>query len=64
MSVQKTVKQFINEKLIENLLMAHKELAEIGSVKPLIILTKYIIRLSKQFDNEIVYFNADENNDL
>lgn len=64
MSVQKTVKQFINEKLIENLLMAHKELAEIGSVKPLIILTKFIFRLSKQFDNEIVYFNADENNDL
>lgn len=64
MDIKKTVKQFINEKLIENLLMAHKELAERGSVKPLIILTKFIFRLSKQFDTEIMYFSVDENNDL
>lgn len=63
MEFNKAIDEFINEKLIENLLFAHKKIAEKGMVKPLIMLTKFIFRLSKQFDNEVMYFSIKEVDD-
>ena len=50
--VTKTKKDFINEKLLDNLFFAHRKIAEKGSVKSLIILTKFILKFGKRFGYE------------
>lgn len=52
MKIYTTKKQFINNKLLDNLLLAHRKVAEKGSVKSLIILTKFILKFSKKFGNK------------
>lgn len=52
MKIYTTITQFINNKLLDNLLLAHRKVAEKGSVKSLIILTKFILKFSKKFGNE------------
>ena len=52
MKIYTTTKQFINNKVLDNLLFAHRKIAEEGSVKSLIILTKFILKFSKKFGNE------------
>lgn len=53
--VTKTKKDFINEKLLDNLFFAHRKIAEKGSVKSLIILTKFILKFGKRFGYEYEY---------
>lgn len=52
MKIYTSIKQLINNKLLDNLLLAHRKVAEKGSVKSLIILTKFILKFSKKFGNE------------
>lgn len=52
MKIYTSIKQLINNKLLDNLLLAHRKVAEKGSVKSLIILTKFILKFSKKFGNK------------
>ena len=38
--------------IAKNLLSAHGQIADSGNVNALIVLTKFILKLSKQFDDE------------
>lgn len=39
-------------RIVKNLLSAHQQIADSGNVNALIVLTKFILKLSKQFDDE------------
>lgn len=58
--VTKTKKDFINEKLLDNLFFAHRRIAQKGSVKSLIILTKFILKFGKRFGYEYEKIHFDE----
>lgn len=45
---------FIREQAIKNLLSAQKKIAEKGDAKALIILTKFVLKISCKFDNEML----------
>lgn len=53
----------IREQIMKNLLFAHGQIAEHGETKALIVLSKFILKFSKQFDNEFfdLRFKEDEN---
>lgn len=51
------IKNFIIEKLLENLFFAHRRLAEEGSVNSLIALTKFILKFGEKFEDELIYFD-------
>lgn len=51
----------IRELVIKNLLLAHKQVAENGGTKELIILSKFIIGLSKKLDNQLFELRTIEN---
>lgn len=53
-------KNFIIEKLLENLFFAHRRLAEEGSVNSLIVLTKFILKFGKRFGYEYEKIHFDE----
>ena len=53
----------IRERVIKNLLLAHERVAEKGETKELIILSKFIIKLSKKFDNQLLELRTIENED-
>lgn len=38
--------------ILKNLLSAHGQIADSGNISALIALTKFLLKLSKQFDNE------------
>lgn len=54
---------YIREKAIKNLLSAQSKIAEKGNVKGLISITKYILKISYKFDNELLDLWLEENND-
>lgn len=45
--------QLIRDETLDNLMTAHKRISAVGNVKDIKRLTKYLLRLSKQF-NEIL----------
>ena len=45
---------FIREQAIKNLLSAQGKIAEKGNAKGIIALTKFILKISHQFDNEFL----------
>lgn len=57
MKIYTSIKQLINNKLLDNLLLAHRKVAEKGSVKSLIILTKFILKFGEKFEDELIYFD-------
>lgn len=50
----------IRHRMIKNLLSAHKQVADSGNVNSLIVLTKFILKLSKQFDDELFELGSKE----
>ena len=42
---------YIRKTVIKNLLSAHRKIADRGNVKSLIILTKFILKISNQFND-------------
>ena len=51
----------IREQIMKNLLFAHERIAEHGETKALIVLSKFILKFSKQFDNEFFDNNMPPN---
>lgn len=45
---------FIREQAIKNLLSAQKKIAVKGDAKGLVLLTEFILKISHQFDNEVL----------
>lgn len=58
-----SVKQFIRNEVIKNLLSAHKRTADEGKMSELICLSKFLLKLGKQIGNETFYFWLEEAND-
>lgn len=54
---------YIREQVLKNLLCAHKRIADKGNVSALINLSKFILKLSKKFDNGIFNFGEEDSND-
>lgn len=50
----------IVEQVIKNLLLAHKKIADSGNVNDLIYLSKYLMRLTKKFNNIIIEISTEE----
>lgn len=53
---------FIREQVIKNLLSSQTKIAEAGNAKGLVILSKFILKISHQFDNEILELGFEINN--
>ena len=45
---------YIRKTVIKNLLSAHRKIADRGNVKSLIILTKFILKISNQFNDMLI----------
>lgn len=58
-----TYGNYIRENAIKNLLSSQTKIAEKGNVKGLISITKYILKISYKFDNELLDLRLEENND-
>ena len=53
---------FIREQVIKNLLSSQTKIAEAWNAKGLVILSKFILKISHQFDNEILELGFEINN--
>ena len=53
---------FIREQAIKNLLSSQAKIAETGNSRGLVILSKFILKISHQFDNEILELRFEINN--
>lgn len=53
---------FIREQAIKNLLSAQEKIAEAGNEKALIALSKFILKLSHQFDDEVLQLSSEQDN--
>lgn len=53
---------YIREKVIKNLLSAQNKIAEKGNVNEIIIITKYILKISYKLDNELLDLGLEEDN--
>lgn len=54
---------FIREQVITNLLSAQEKMANKEDEKALIALSKFILKGSRQFDNEVLQVNFKQDND-
>lgn len=54
---------FIREQVITNLLSAQEKMANKEDEKALIALSKFILKVSRQFDNEVLQVNFKQDND-
>lgn len=54
---------FIREQVITNLLSAQEKMADKENEKALIALSKFILKLSRQFDDEVLQVNFKHDND-
>lgn len=54
---------FLREQAIKNLLSTQEKIAETGNVKALIALSKFILKISRQFDDEVLQVNFKQDND-
>jgi len=57
------VGSYIRNSVLKNLLHAHERIAGEGDIRGLICLSKFILKLSKQFDNELFDFRLKESDD-
>lgn len=53
-NVRNTVVDVIRLAVIKNLLLAHKRIAGAGNAKEIICLSKYLLKLSKEFHDIVV----------
>lgn len=53
---------FIKQQIMKNLLNTHKRIADTGNAIEIIKLSKFILRLSKHFGNEILDFGLEQSN--
>ncbi|MFR1761888.1 hypothetical protein [Frisingicoccus sp.] len=53
----------LRENVMKNLLLAHERIAEYGDITELVCLSKFILKLSKQFDNDLLDFGLKECDD-
>lgn len=61
--VKVNIAHHIRHQVIKNLLHAHERVADQGRALDLIRLTKVILKLAKQFDNELLDLSLEEAND-
>ena len=54
---------FIREKAIKNLLSTQEKIAETGNVKAIIALSKFILKVSRQFDDEVMQVSFKQDDD-
>jgi hypothetical protein len=54
---------FIRERAIKNLLSAQEKMANKENEKALIVLSKFILKISRQFDDEVLQVNFKQDND-
>lgn len=54
---------FIRERAIKNLLSAQEKMANKENEKTLIVLSKFILKISRQFDDEVLQVNFKQDND-
>ena len=54
---------FIREQVITNLLSAQEKMANKENEKALIALSKFILKVSRQFDDEVLQVNFKQDND-
>lgn len=54
---------FIRKQVITNLLSAQEKMADKENEKALIALSKFILKLSRQFDDEVLQVNFKQDND-
>lgn len=52
---------YIRKTVVKNLLSAHRKIADRGNVKSLIILTKFILKISNQFNDMLIDLELEEN---
>lgn len=48
---------------MKNLLLAHERIAGEGDVKSIVMLSKFILQLSKSFNNELLELRSEKDND-
>lgn len=53
---------YVKQQIMKNLLNAHKRIADTGNASEIIKLSKFILRLSKHFGNEILDFGLKQSN--
>lgn len=53
---------FIRERAIKNLLSAQEKMANKENEKALIALSKFILKVSHQFDNEVLQLSSEQGN--
>ena len=51
----------IRKTVVKNLLSAHRKIADRGNAKSLIILTKFILKISNQFNDMLIDLELEEN---
>lgn len=56
---KKAFGEYIREQVIENLLYAHRRIAEKGSVSDVISLTKFVLKVSDKFDKILLNFGLE-----
>lgn len=62
MSFKITISTYVKQQTIKNLLNAHKRVADTGNTSDLIKLSKFILRLSKHFGNEVLDLGLEHGN--
>ena len=59
-NVRNTVADLIRSAVIKNLLLAHKRIAWAGNAKEIICLSKYLLKLSKEFHDIVVEVSSEQ----
>lgn len=55
-----SLKSYIKKTVLKNLLLAHERIAKEGNTKEIIYLSKYILRLTKNGQDEIFYLRTEK----
>lgn len=50
---------FIRVRIIENLISAQKKIAEKGDARGLVLLTKFILKISHKYDDELIEIDVE-----
>lgn len=54
------ISEHIRKQIVKNLLLAHERIAGEGDVKSIVMLSKFILQLSKSFNNELLELRSEE----
>lgn len=63
MEIKVSVVRTVKKQILENLMFAHKNLARTTETKKMILLTKFILCLAKNLNDELFDFVLEENSD-